>query len=144
MHKPKPHFEYEIEDDLEPNLSNIDPRAFLEAYIYLWRSNNEDLTYPLLTGNMILPVRFLEFNLANSRLLPIGGEQCVRFQLSLWEAEPVYYTQKKPDYRGRISTYCNNLLPPLDTIYRKLMVTRTKSHALAREINNIDRMGTLR
>lgn len=144
MPKPKPNYEYEIEDDLEPDLSNIDPRSFLDAYIYLWRTNYEELTYPIMTGNIILPVRKVEFVLANSRLLPIGGEQCIKFQCSLWEAQPVYYTKNKPDYRGHVNTFYSNLLPPLNEIYRQFIATRAGSNRLSKEITNIDRMGILK
>lgn len=144
MRSQKPNYEYEIEDDLEPNCSNIDPRGFLDAYIYLWRCNKENLTHPLMTGNLVLPVRLIEFTLANARLIPIGGEQCVKFQCSLWESDPVYYTRNRPDYRGHINTFYNGLLPPLDHIYRQLIAQRTGSHKAIREITNVDRMGTLR
>lgn len=136
--KRKPN-EYWIEDHLEPDFSNIDPRAFLNAYIYLWRTNHEEVHRPLMTGNLVLPVRFIEFTLANSRLIPIGGEQCVKFQCSVWEAMPVYYTDKKPDYRGHVNTMFRNLLPPLDHIYNQLVTTRNQSNRNTKEINAVDR-----
>ena len=107
--------------------AELDPRAFLDSQSYLWVSQTENPKKPLLTGNIIIPIRFIDFVREHSNPLPVGGEHCLKFSIAYWEALNKYYGKHAPDYRGKITLFTPNLYEPYDELYRN-----------ARNIRNIN------
>lgn len=100
--------------------SKLDPRAFLSAYSHLWVVNTDNPRDPLLRGNMIIPIRLIDFVKQNSITHPVNGEHCLKFATAFWEAPPEYYTKKQPQYRGKVTVFTPDLTTvEMQELYRR-------------------------
>lgn len=101
------------------DITRLDPRAFLDSQSYLWVSQSQNPKTPLMTGNIIIPVRLIDFIKEYSEQLPIGGEHCIKLSVAYWEAKNKYYSKHPPQYRGKLSVFTPLLYEPYNEEYRK-------------------------
>jgi len=88
------------------NREQLDPRAFLPSSSNLWilkDSNNPKA--PLMRGNVIIPIRMIDFVNQMSIHYPIAGEQCLKFSIAFWEAKEEFYGSSPPAYVGKVTVY---------------------------------------
>jgi hypothetical protein len=92
----------------EANKNKVDPRLLVEGDVFLWENpySAVGMEYPLITGHINIPIRLLNAVYQNQQPLVVNGEECVRLNMALWEANPQNYSNRKapPFYIGRIQT----------------------------------------
>lgn len=90
------------------NSLGVDPRLILEGDAFLWENpySSHGLNYPILTGHINIPIRLIKAIYEHQQVIIINGEECLRLNISLWEANPQNYINQKspPFYLGRIQT----------------------------------------
>lgn len=90
----------------DENKYTVDPRFLLEGDCLLWDNPSSEVSmrHPIVIGTINLPIRLLSCVYDYQKPIVVNGEECVRLQLSLWEADPRQYREgvKAPFYRGKI------------------------------------------
>ena len=88
---------------------SLDPRAFLPGISRLWVNNSNNPKAPLLSGKILVPVRFIDFLKDYSTLPIVGGEEHYEFCVSLWENNRKVKYGRPPQYTGNTAPYTPNL-----------------------------------